>query len=292
MSKIIPPDAVAQDEEPPLRPPSIMAHILLLTDLSKSAKHAAEFAIKLFGVMGNTYVLCHVYESLHASPRKARLRTPASARARLADLGDHLMQRFLIDPPRQEMVHGHLGDVLHQLVKDHDAEVIVVGMRGMGHHTGWGRHAIYVAKHSPMPVLVVPENAPTVPVQRILFADDGQEIRAKSLHVLKHIATCASAHVIVGHVEERLLEPATATNAPEMDRLLPGVPLTFHLVRGTDVIDGIARIVRHEHIGMLAVLHRNIGIVGRAFHPSTTKDLVFENELPLLVLQQDDRSAT
>jgi hypothetical protein len=38
-----------------------MAHVILATDFSDDAMHAAEYAIKLFGATGNTYTLLTTY---------------------------------------------------------------------------------------------------------------------------------------------------------------------------------------------------------------------------------------
>ena len=57
--------------------------------------------------------------------------------------------------------------------------------------------------------------------------------------------------------------------------------------RGGDVVDGLDRLARRKHVDLIAVLHRNIGLLAGMFHPSTAQELAQRIELPLLVLEQN-----
>ena len=268
-----------------------MTRILIPTDFSDNAMHAAEYAVKLFGAQGNTFILLHTYLDLSlADPvmPSATLELTKISEEGLQEFADRLVHRTGAEHVKRGVVYGPLPGMLNEMAESTGAEVVVMGKHGKTGTSFFGSNTLSVIQRSKFPVLAVPESAPLKKVERILLADDYDDILPRHLGMLRHIATTNTTEVLVGHVEMAVADGALHWSNGIYELALQGIPHSFHEASGEDVIDGLDRLARHKHVDLIAVLHRHIGLMGRLFHPSTAKDLARYSDLPLLVLEQVD----
>lgn len=268
-----------------------MPHILIATDLSDSAMHAAEYAVTQFGHQGNTYILLHTYMDMTTADPMV----PAMTRELMVVAEDGLKsfarrfeERTGATAVRREVRFGPLASVVSDMARSERIRLIVIGNTGRTGLAIFGSNAVSVIKMNRIPVLAVPFNARLDAVKRILLADDHEDVLPRHLETLRLIATLNRSEIIVAHVDADLPGDTVTWTDRMYGIALRGIPHRFEVIRDQDVANGLGRLARSLHVDMVAVLHRHIGLFNRLFHPSTTKELVHQAELPLLVLQDAD----
>ena len=188
-----------------------MAHILLPTDFSKSAQHAARYAVRLFGTE-STYTLMHAYMDVSVSDVLQPSVVPGLLEASEKALREYT-QRFVhatgVPNVREELRYG---TVLSAVNERDGIDYVVMGRSGKGASAFFGTTAIVVAKHSKFPVLLVPEKTPLRDIRSILFASDHEEFRDTDLAPLRRIALEQGAEVPIVHVTDHV-----PTGAPHWD---------------------------------------------------------------------------
>lgn len=266
-------------------PCTIMARILLATDLSEQAMHAACYAVELFGPT-NTFVLLHTYvEDLMLLGKGEE-----EAKAAASGLHEHA-ERFLratgLESVQRQVRIGQVASVLGEVVQKREVDLVVMGNRGAAGSTFFfGSNTAQVIKSSLVPALAVPESAGIQRPKRILLAADQGTTEPGDLHMLRHIAQMSDAEVLLCHVSTETAPGRAIANAEVYERALKDIPHSFHHAQAEDLIDGLGQLARSERADMIAVLHRHVGFLGRLLHPSASKVVAERIELPLLVLQQ------
>ncbi|MEZ4738321.1 MAG: universal stress protein [Flavobacteriales bacterium] len=265
--------------------------ILLPTDLSPHAMHAASYAVKLFGQSTATYVLVHAHfdAGLIApmdSPYSPEIM--AAQQESLAKTTKRFVEMTGARHVEQQLVFGALPNALNALVEDPGGDAVVMGRRGEGGSRFFGSNTTDVIKNSIVPVIAVPESSNLNIVQRILLADDHDSVRPESLRVLRVLAEAHGAEVLVAHF------PAPGTSGSEhwsnamYDLALKGITHSFIGIHGKDVVDSLERAAHKRKADLIAVLHRQTGLLDGLFHSSVAKEMAESSELPLLILQQRD----
>ncbi len=269
-----------------------MANILIPTDFSDNSMHAAEYAVKLFGAKGNSFVLLHTYIDVSVAdpvmPSMAREMMVVSEEG-LQDFTTRLNSRTGVEGVKQEVRYGFLESVVNEIAASAGCQLVVMGKRGKGGSAFFGSNTTRLINRSHVPVLAVPETAALKKVERILLADDHDDILPSQLTILKQIALANNAEILVAHVEIEVAATASHWSDGVYKLALEGTKHSFQNAHGEDVINGLDRIARHQKVDMVAVLHRHIGLIGRLFHPSTAKELSRSIDLPLLVMEYTDK---
>ncbi|MFT3884685.1 MAG: universal stress protein [Flavobacteriales bacterium] len=268
-----------------------MMRILLLTDFSDSAMHAALYASRVFGRDDVSYVFVHAhFETGYADPM-VQAYVPElleTTRIALEDTLTAFRERTGIQGASQELLLGPLPVALDAFAFEHGGDLVVMGQRGKHQNPLFGTNTTAMIKNSPIPVLAVPENAAIRPLQRVLLADDHDVVAPKDLAVLRSIALHTAAEVVVAHVPVSMQEGADHWSNGIYGTGLSGVPLRFIEAHGRDIADALLRSTQKERADMIAVIHRHTGFLGRLFHASMAKELALDGHHPLLVLEQRD----
>ena len=273
-----------------------MAHILLPTDFSDNALHACTYAARLFGTEDNVYTLVHTYmdvdPSLNSWPGMADEIYKASMQGMSvwADRARALPE-FAGAVVRTEVLYGALPEMLNGLAKEKRADIVVMATLGSSGNDLLGSNAGEVVKHSKVPVLVVPKDAESKPVQRILYADDEQRVEVAGSRMLIDIARRTKAEVILAHVLKNADEVPDPNVVAMYEELLQAVPHRFISGEGKDIAGVIDFLADQEKADMVVLLHHHTGFLEGIFHKSTAKRLALHSHIPLLVLQQLDPQA-
>jgi len=267
-------------------PPHILAHILLPTDFSANALHAAEYATLLCGAEGHTYTLLRaIANAADDGPDRSRdaLRL---ARYDMRTFADLFIARTGATDVVQKVVHGMLPLVFTSVVDQVRADLVVMGKRGATGSALWGSNTTGVIERCQVPVLVVPEQATLKQVRRIVLADDRKGVTPSALGLLRQLAMINQATIMIVHVKG---------NNPNFDgqwshdayaEAFDGIEYEFHYAHDSDVQDGLVRFAEEHHVQLISVVHRATGWFGRLFKPSRAEALALKGDLPLLVLQE------
>ena len=92
-----------------------MAHILLPTDFSDAALHAAEYAVHLFGRSGNRYTLFHAYSDAPVMDPALAMSMPGlikEADDRLVGFVDRFVRTSGAEGVERELLYGPLAPLV------------------------------------------------------------------------------------------------------------------------------------------------------------------------------------
>lgn len=266
-----------------------MTRILIPTDFSANAMHAATYATQLFGIEGTTYVLVHAHFDAGVGGPMAPAYIPEMIKASedgLALVTKQFTQRTGARSVEQHLLYGALAPALSDYLKEKSADLVVMGKQSGTGSALFGSNTTDVIKSSRVPVLAVPEKARLHPLKRILLADDHDEILPEHLDMLRTIALRHKAEVVVAHMPVRVTEGEDHWSNGLYANVLKGIPHSFIEGFGRDVVSGLERTAQRRSADMIAVLHRHTPLLDRLFHTSTAKALALEADVPVLVLEQ------
>jgi nucleotide-binding universal stress UspA family protein len=262
-----------------------MSRILIATDLSEPAMHAALYAWEIFGPT-NSYVMLHTYVQDPMLLGKYD-EVEKAIRTGFEDHAVRFMRTTGSDGVQRQVRVGQVASVLEEVVAKRAADVVVMGNRGKAGSTlFFGSNTAQVIQSSTVPVLAVPKRAEIKRPKRILLATDHGDLEARTLDMVHEVARSCDAEVLIGHVQAKESQGPPVHDKHMFEQALNGVPHSYHQVRADDLLEGMDRIARREGADMIAVVHRHAGFLGRLLHPSASKAIAERINLPLLVLQQ------
>jgi nucleotide-binding universal stress UspA family protein len=262
--------------------------ILIPTDFSSNALHAAAYAVHLFGRTDVTYILLHAqYDAGYAGAMGYSM-GPELFKASQEGL-DLAAERFAKSTGATSvetgLAFGFLSTVVNDFVKERGADAVVMGKRGETASALFGSNTTAVLSDCPVPVVAVPDHARLRAMRRVLLAADHREVEAEPLSLLRNLALKHGAHVLVTHIAMDAPTTERARFKKQYQAALKDVDLDLLEGYGHDVVDGLVRTARSKKADVIAILHRQIGFFARLFNPSVAKELALESDLPLLVLQ-------
>ncbi|MCB0770508.1 MAG: universal stress protein [Flavobacteriales bacterium] len=267
---------------------SLPLRILLPTDMSMHAMHAAIYAVKLFGQKAIYSLVYAHFDGGLSMPMDIPYAPEMMATQRdgLATAAKRFVEMTGARNVEQHLLFGALPTALKSFAEDTEADAIVMGRRGEGASRFFGSNTTDVIKSSPVPVLAVPEKARLQAVQRILLADDHDTVRPETLALLRSIAEEHDAEVLVAHYSTAVDSDTKHWSNAQYDAALKGIPHAFIGMHGKDVIDGLERTAVKRKADLIAVVHRHTGLLDGIFHASVAKEMAETSESPLLVLEQ------
>jgi len=270
-----------------------MAHVLIATDMSANALHAAVHAIRLFGVEGNRFTLLNAYQAPPTVPDQpipvADLTAQISTEGLQAFAKD-LMEALPDPSPEFALVsaYGTVDNVVRSMIEDGQGpDIVAMGTKSL---TGterllMGSTTAAMIRSGLLPVLAVPSEARYEKPRRIVLADDGGPVERASLHILLDIARWSRSEVMIVHVVDEDDDAGTEVPMEGFDKLLGAIPHTYHSMSGEDVIVALNDLADQSGAHLAVVIHRQRGLIDRLFHHSVATDLALHTHIPLLVLQ-------
>jgi nucleotide-binding universal stress UspA family protein len=268
-----------------------MKQILLTTDFSENARHAARYAIHLFGTENVSYTLLNSYLE------------PGSANV-VVSLTEFMKEESQKGLNREEEeLHEKYGDKLQLTVVSHYGDLIsvvkyldtenhydyiVMGTKGSSRFEAFlmGSTTISAVKTIQSPLLLIPTEATVTKPERIAFAADYDHLKdGDHLKALVALVKEQGAQLDIFHVgKEVQANYDEALEGFELHNLLQDVNHVFHSELNEDATEGIAQFVTRERIDILALVARNRSFWDRLFHKSVSQELSLKIECPMLVL--------
>lgn len=280
--------------------------ILFPTNLSDHSAESFAYALELAKKLNSPIQLLYVYNMPVLNPATVEMGSDAvteellnatdkAAENKMAQFKEDLAARYANSNPDMVRVNsmirmGLIGDEILSVAQSVKADYIVLGIR---HHKGLeriisGNTTMHVINKSEVPVITVPENYKTTGVRSIGYATDltfnDNEIISKLLALAKTLgATVKCFHV---HDSKLEIENSIIADFIEQYRAEANAGLiTFQLVDNLNTIDGIDYFVKEHNIDLLCVMRQKHYWLA-IFEKSTTKKLVFHEDIPLLIFHE------
>ena len=143
-----------------------MHTVIVPVDFSSTSLHAANYAAKLLtGHYGVTLVLYHSY----SKPDEAE-----PARKNLEQLKDHLMKNNIVKIEVLAHEEDDFVDGLERAARHRVANLVIMGITGKSAiaQVLFGSNTLKMVETKACPVLIIPENAPFVPLKNVMLTSD------------------------------------------------------------------------------------------------------------------------
>lgn len=284
-----------------------MKRILVLTDFSANAAHAATNAVYLAEKMKAGLLLYYTYHLAPVTPYytggpyvpEAVSVFEEESNKELNELSQKLKQQMegLNDEDRPS-VHiqtgeGDLGENVKDLLKQKDIELIVMGSRtgSFFDHLLSGSDTQTVIDHANRPVIIIPPDSEIKQLKKVVFATNYQKNDIQALNYLVVLAQIIGFKIEVVHIglKERK-NFGYIMDEIEFKRQISGLKqfgLTYHDIHGKDVVSHLNSFCSESGADMLAMVHYHHNIFRKLFGASETKNEICHQKQALLVFPPD-----
>lgn len=264
-----------------------MKTIIVATDFSSPAENAMLYAGSIAEKMQAEILLLHVYQIPVSMAEVPVMMVSAEELKHVADegLSNAMMVLQKAYPGIIIKKESRLGDVideLKELIKTVDPFAIVAGKHGSSgiERFLFGSTSLSIVRHSPVPVIVVPDTTTSGNIYNIGLAVDDlkeqlpqQRIRdfINSLHARLHIV-----HVQTGDV-----------NSIEPDQLVSFPGSKYHTVKDDEFFHGIQSFLEQNNIDMLITIPHRHSFVERLTFRTHTEELLKKLAIPIACISED-----
>ena len=174
-----------------------------------------------------------------------------------------------------------------EIAKITSADLIVMGIKGGGiiKETIIGSHTLSIAKHTTIPVLIVPASAKLNKCEKITFLSDFKNVENnKSLEGLRTFLDHGIVHFTILHLLKHNEKVNDAhPEKQKLDKMFKKYNPSYGYKESHHYTDDIIDYVFESHTDILALVPKNHGLIDTIFNDHTKK-LAFHSKVPLLIL--------
>jgi len=280
-----------------------MKTILIPTDFSSNATHAAEYGYQLAKQIKGNIILCNAFVVPVEMPQSSMVTWPMYEYDEIEQSCSNGVKALKVrlektNPggfqPAIKCINeaGALQDVISEMVPQHDIGLIVMGTHGASGLSGFilGNHSRQMIDNTTKPLLLVPPTAKVLPIKKIAFATSLEHI-AKDLDAIFELITYAkllNAEIFLAYVDD--LKYHTRDFKKHMEYLLTDLsnitnyPLIYcRLVKSDNTESGLDWLCEHGQMDILAMVHRPHNLFDEIINGSHTKNMENHITKPLLV---------
>ncbi|MGY4538370.1 nucleotide-binding universal stress UspA family protein [Mucilaginibacter sp. UYNi724] len=282
-----------------------MKKILVPTDFSANATHAAEYAYKIAKQLKADVILCNAVIIPSETPQAGLVVWPmeetdlllSDGEEELKKLKASIQQHDHSDEFRPAITFvedaGIVTNVVSRIMNTQHISLVIMGTHGNDSLSTFlmGNHCSKMIDNSLKSLLLVPPAANFKPVKKIAFAIDleSAEEDLKELYKLIPLAKSLNAEILITHIQHDK-KPSFAFEK-QMDIFLAELPnkadyanIHYRTVTSDNTEKGLKWLCEHGQVDMLAMLHRHHGFFDSLFNGSHTQRMVSRIAIPLLVI--------
>ena len=281
-----------------------MKTILVLTDFTENASHAAKSAVLLGSKLnanlllfnsymmtpviphfaGGPWVVDEIIERENLSENKLRF-----LQSKLKGMVDGLEADSLKPEIYIQSGEGSVGANVEEIIQENNVEMVMMGARSGSNmeHILNGSETSDIISRSRRPVLIVPRDVRLQKIKKVVFATDFSDEDFKALHYLSQLGNKLNHQLEVVHVcpiENK--DTANFEKKSFFNKLLKlDFPnMTYKEVRGKEVINRLNNLCNEVGADLLVLMHHQHSIFTRLFEHSATKEALQNQQIPLLVI--------
>jgi nucleotide-binding universal stress UspA family protein len=280
-----------------------MKTLLVPTDFSSMANHAAEYGHNLAKQIKANIILCNVVTVPAEIPQAGAIVWPIEEYdVLIKDSADELkrlkkqldMNDTNDNYPNISCLNemGVVTDVIDLIISKHKVDLIVMGMHSADGISTFmlGNHSRNMINKTAKPLLLIPYDAAIVPIRKIAFATDfkqpGDDLEA--IYSLIPLARLMNAEILLTHVyneknhspeferwvKEFFIELSNKANYPH---------IYYRLIKNRNTEAGLDWICENGQIDMLVMVHRSHNLLDSLLNGSHTQKMANHIAIPLLV---------
>jgi len=283
-----------------------MKTILIPTDFSANAEHAAVYGYNLAKQLSYNVILCNAVTVPAETPQAGLVAWPMEEYDILMngstdDLNE--LKNKLIEKNKDEEFKpdikcisdvGYVAEVVNEIVASQKIDLVVMGAHGSNGLNQFllGNHAKGMIDAVLKPLLLVPNTAVVTPIKKIAFATDFNKIEAdlKFIYELIPLAKTLNAEILITHVysdkdDHAKYEKAMARFITELSNKADYPNIYYRIVTNDSAEAGLDWVCEHGQIDILAMVHRPHNFFDSLLKGSHTKRMSNRIGVPLLVFQ-------
>jgi nucleotide-binding universal stress UspA family protein len=284
-----------------------MKTILVATDFSANATHAAEYACQVATQLHANLILCNAFVVPAEMPEVGLVAWPLyeydemlnDSASELNKLKTVLERKtnFTNFRPTISCVNeaGFVTEVINHTIAKENVKLVIAGTHGVTDFSEFliGDHSSKLIDAAACMLLLVPPNTPIAPIRRIAFATDFKDPK-KDLDNIYELITLlkpinAELHITYVHTDslqtpefKLWLDQFLVTISNKAD--YPNV--YYRSIRDDSPGRGLDWLCEHGHIDLLAMVHREHSFFAKLFNVSHTQNMAKHINIPLLVMHQ------
>ena len=274
--------------------------LIVPVDFTKAVEETINFAVMLSKQMGSKIVFVSNYVANYTPNSGATISTmmnPAPENTiHLDNLNKEKLHDFLNSIPQLASLNyesttriGTQTDAVCSVAEEYNSELIIMGSESTSGIEAFfvGSESERMTRKAPCSVLVLPKDSNDYKIQTVGLALDTNNIENNvDLTILVDILTRTRAKLRVVHIsDEEKIAFKEENVLGHYKKSLEPVEHSFHVFFEDDPEEGISKFLENNPINLMAILYREHGFFERLFQPGLRKKLIFENEIPLLVLK-------
>lgn len=278
-----------------------MKTILVPTDYSRCSHNAIDYAVMIAKRTKAEIVLVHVYTMTSPPPELSEISYLFSLNKKQEEQLERIVKLYqLIHDDFKELKMRYdlrMGDTVNEIIKA--AEFYKAGMiiMGTGGASGLGKYilgsnTIKVINKTKVPVLAVPLTAKFLGFNKIVFAVNAHVWRDNLVFdALAEIAVLFKSQIKIVSVQAgdedmvHYFDSFEETGVVEIFKKLK-LQCEFKKIFSKDIATGIHDFVLQDHADLLITMPGKHGFLEHLFNKSITRELVFQNDMPVLALPQ------
>jgi len=288
-----------------------MKNLLVLTDFSREANHAAAYAYSLAVELKANITLCNAIKVPAETPFASFVSWPMQqagdlikeSDTRLEELRLHLdnSHHKLQDKPKITVTNqsGSLKDVAENVLFDQFIDLTVMGAHGAGGISEFilGSQSRYMIDNFNAPVLLVPLSAKIRPIKKIVFATDFHFTQSNKefIQQLVPLAKSFGAEIFISHIH------STDKESDGFDEMVKSFMfeicsefktprISYRSIDSFSIKNGLEVLMSDGQMDMLVMVRREKCFLSDLLIGSLTKRMASSIEFPLLVFKKEEGS--
>lgn len=270
-----------------------MRTFIVPTDFSQNAQNASVYAVQLARQLDARILLMHVYEepvaiseyelsTIHFDTMKEHIQK------RLQERKEALYEEFGREVPIETVVFGsNLIEHIRDLYEKPDVHLAVIGLTGAGMANFFlGSNTLNIVNNVGRIVLTVPPYAVFRPTRKIVFACDLWNVATTvPASRIRRIVNLLDAELLVLNIQRpQQPSPEAAAEKETLERMLEGIPHSFHAISKRNVVEGIKDFAREQSADLIAIIPRKHDFLEKMLRTNHTKNMLFHSGIPILTL--------
>jgi nucleotide-binding universal stress UspA family protein len=285
-----------------------MKTLLISTDFSTVATHAAEYGYNLAKQIKADVILCNAVIVPAEIPQAGVVVWPMEEYNMMMEESDSELKKLKEQlenddsnssfKPLIKIINetGVLTDIVNVIAEDHQVDLLIMGTHGASgfSHFLFGDHSRTMIDGTIKPLLLIPPTAKTTPIKKIAFATDfkqpGEDLKA--IYNLIPFAKLLNAEILLTHVYNE--KQHTPQFQEWLKQLLADISnkanyphIYYRMIKNSDTESGLDWLCEHGRVDMLAMVHRQHNFFDNLLKGSHTKKMADQIRVPLLVIPEN-----
>lgn len=283
-----------------------MNNILVLTDFSENANHAAKAAPPLAAKLHSDIIIFNSYYNHPVIPAYAggplavdelvfRKKDSTSGLHQLARQLGHLHNGQAKEEFKPQ-IHtqcgeGPLGNNLAAIINGKKTAFIVMGgsLNSPVNHLFFGSDTMDVVDHASCPVVIIPQEATLEKLKKITLATAFEPFDNFAITYLANLSKKLDFELEIVHISvfEKYEDPDKEKALLRHIKKLEDSGIVYKQIRGKDVIERLNHLCKENGSDMLALVHYEHGFLSGIFKKSTTEKALGHQHIPLMIIPAD-----